>query len=54
MSRNSVEDGTGGMSFHWVCVLVGGIVGDGLRLEWPLRGVEGKSDRAASQMKKEA
>lgn len=44
MSRNSCDEGTGGISFHWVCVLVGGIVGVVLTLEQPMGGMEGMND----------
>lgn len=50
MSRNSEDDGTGGISFHWVWLLVGGIVRLVLSLESPLCGVEGKSAGACVQM----
>lgn len=44
MSRNSEDDGTGGMSFHWPwLLLVGGIAQLVLSLESPLR-VEGRND----------
>lgn len=44
MSRNSDDDGTGGISFHWVCVFVGGIVGVLLTLKWPICGMGGEND----------
>lgn len=44
MSRNSCDEGTGGISFHWVCVLVGGIVGVVLTLKQPMCVMEGVND----------